>query len=467
MAKDNYVEIVRQWDSTEAENLGKYTDTQEFTNHLNPIDVRANYVVQDPVSREELIGTMPENAPEAIVLDIEQVYTIPFGRHSGEGTVTTKPLYEYTQGTAKPENIDYNYVAWVNGERIVGTKTIYENEQIASATEDTILEGYDAWVHRKLIKGRIPILQRQDVSLLAGESYTFPYGMSGGTTVIAAVSLAEQTPGNATSDRLFKDDVAWSNGVQIVGTFDPDEYVNNLLKDTDAIASEVRGGKKFYSAKLGMVATGTAEDFSNQEPRTLRNGESITVPKGFHDGSLKISVIALKDVTIASADENSILVGNNAWVNGELIEGKAHQYVTDATDTTATEYDIREGKTAYINGYKAEGKNPYNMVNWYSYDTNTKEDDDVNISMVVDVPIDRWESVGLLRIEIFDDNGLNILNHIDIENYLAENRMEFDEGNIIIDSDYGNSKITITDNRHRYLGILAVGYSLIENNLEV
>ena len=87
--------------------------------------------------------------------------------------------------------------------------------------------------------------------------------------------------------------------------------------------------------------------------------------------------------------------------------------------------------------------------------------------MVVDVPIDRWESIGLLRIEIFDDNGLNILNHIDIENYLAENRMEFDEGNIIIDSDYGNSKITITDNRHRYLGVLAVGYSLIENNLEV
>lgn len=321
---------------------------------------------------------------------------------------------------------------------------------------------------RQVETGNLPLLEEHsDVTLLSGEQITIPYGKNPKQYIVKAATMDIQTVGTATPPDIKDGETAWVNGVQIVGTFDPDEYVNDLLKDTDAIASEVRGGKKFYSAKLGMVATGTAEDFSNQEPRTLRNGESITVPKGFHDGSLKISVIALKDVTIASADENSILVGNTAWVNGELVEGKAHQYVTDATDTTATEYDIREGKTAYINGYKAEGKNPYNMVNWYSYDTNTKEDDDVNISMVVDVPIDRWESIGLLRIEIFDDNGLNILNHIDIENYLAEDRMEFDEGNIIIDSDYGNSKITITDNRHRYLGILAVGYSLIEHDLEV
>ena len=107
------------------------------------------------------------------------------------------------------ENIDYNFVAWVNGERIVGTRTLYENEQIANATEDTILEGYDAWVNRHLVKGKIPILPRQDVSLLAGESYTFPYGLSGGTTIIAAASLADQTVGQSSADRVYKNDIVW------------------------------------------------------------------------------------------------------------------------------------------------------------------------------------------------------------------------------------------------------------------
>ena len=412
---------------------------------------------------------MPENEPEHKVLEIGETYTIPFGRHDGTGTVTTKSLYEYTQGTAGPENIDYNFTAWVNGVEIIGTRNIYENEQIANATEDTILEGYDAWVNRKHVVGRIPILQRQDVSLAAGESYTFPYGLSGGTTVIAAISLANQTHGNSSPERVFKGDEVWANGEKIIGVFDPDEYVTELMKDTDALASEVRGGKYFYSAIIGAVAVGTADDYSNQESRELRNGETITIPRGFHDGLQKISVIPLANVTVGSATENSILEGDTAWVNGVLITGKAHQYVTDATDTTASEYDIREGKTAYINGYKATGKNPYNMVSWYGYDNNIGADDDVNIPITIALPIDRWESVGYIRIDIYDDNKLNILDYQYIENYLAEDLVELKDGDdtITIDSDYGINKINITDSRHRYLGVTVVGYSIIENDYDI
>lgn len=461
MAKDNYqYESIRQWDSNEAENLSKYTDTGAIK-PLDTIDVRANYIAQDPITREELIGEMPENPPEIVELELNQVYHIPFGRHTGDGTVRAKSLAEYTPGNAMAENIDYNYVAWVNGERIVGTRTLYENEQIANATEDTILEGYDAWVNRHLIKGKIPILPRQDVSLLAGESYTFPYGLSGGTTVIAAASLADQTVGNSSADRVYKNDIVWVNGEKIVGTFDPDEYVKNLFETTDALVSDVREGKQFYSAKIGSVATGTAPDFSNQEPRELRNGESITIQKGFYDGSLKISVIPLASVTIASATENTILEGSNAWVNGVLIEGKAHQYVTDATDTTATEYDITEGKTAYIDGHKVTGKSKYNTVDWYSYDTNMENDDDVNIPMAIAVPIDNWDMVRYIRIDIYDDNKLNILNHIVIQNYMSEDKQTFDNDDIIVDSDQGSNKIYITDNRHRYLGVTAIGYTPI------
>lgn len=462
MAKDNnYVEIVRHWDSSEAENLGKYIDPKLSNKQLNPQDVRLNYIAQDPITREEVMGTMPENPPEAIELELNEEYIIPFGRHTGLGTVKAKSLADYTPGTAGPENIDYNYVAWVNGQRVVGTKTLYENEQIATATEDTILEGYDAWVNRHLVKGKIPILPRQDVSLIAGQEYTFPYGLSGGTTVIAAVSLADQTVGSSSPDRVYKDDIVWVNGERIVGTFDPSEYMKDQFANTDALASDVREGKQFYSAKVGSVAIGTTPDFSNQEPRELRNGESITVQRGFYDGSLKISVIPLASVTIASATENTILEGSNAWVNGVLVEGKAHQYIMDATDTTATEYDISEGKTAYIDGHKVTGRSKYNTVDWYSYDTNMENDDDVNIPMAIAVPIDNWDMVRYIRIDIYDDNKLNILNHIVIQNYMSEDKQTFDNDDIIVDSDQGSNKIYITDNRHRYLGVTAIGYTPI------
>ena len=144
--------------------------------------------------------------------------------------------------------------------------------------------------------------------------------------------------------------------------------------------------------------------------------------------------------------------------NGVLVEGKAHQYVTDATDTTATEYDITEGKTAYIDGHKVTGKSKNNMIDWYSYDTNLGEDDDVNIPMAIAVPIDNWDSVRYIRIDIYDDNGLSILNHIVIQNYLSEDRQVLDNGDIIIDSDQGSNKIYIIDNKHRYLGVTAIGY---------
>ena len=321
------------YDSSEADNLSKYTLPADES-LATPSDVRNDHIILDAETREELVGTMPENLNINIEINPGEEYNIPKGYHDGKGIVHTKDLSEYTYGTATAEDIAFNKVAWVNGERIVGTLDKDENDQVGTATAEDIAEGKTAWVNREEITGKIPILSRKDVSLLAGESYQLPYGIEFGNSIVAAADLASQTPGDITPDDVTINKTAWSNGNKIIGTFDKDKYVQELMEETDAIQTDVREGKKFYSSTLGIVGTGTMKDHLNEPSRMLKNGESYTIPEGYHDGKGILSAIALKDATVASADASSILHGKTAWVNGELVLGEMYQNVTDATDTT-------------------------------------------------------------------------------------------------------------------------------------
>lgn len=55
--------------------------------------------------------------------------------------------------------------------------------------------------------------------------------------------------------------------------------------------------------------------------KTIACGESVTVPKGYHNGSGKISVKSLKDQTSGNATAAQILTGKTLWVNGSLVTG--------------------------------------------------------------------------------------------------------------------------------------------------
>ena len=445
------------YDSSEAENLAKYTlPPDEFV--ATPSDVRDEHIILDAVTREELVGTMPEHFNIDIEIKPGEEYNIPEGYHDGKGKVYSKDLAEYTYGTATEEDIAFNKVAWVNGERLVGTLDKDENDQVGTATSEDIAEGKTAWVNRKEVVGSIPVLPRKDVSLLAGETYQLPYGIESGTSVIGAVDLASQTPGDIEPEDVAINKTAWSNGNKIIGTFDKDNYVQTIMADTDAIQPDVREGKKFYSSALGIIGTGTMKDHLNEPARTLRNGESYTIPEGYHDGRGILSAIALKDVTVASADASSILHGKTAWVNGELILGEMYQNVTDASDTTASEFDILSGKTAYIEGHKVKGRCPYNIVDWISQDNNLNDDTPIAIAL----PIERWSYISYLRLDIYDDDGISIISVYERQKYNAGETLTFDSGNIIITSRYGDNEIHIKDNiEGRKIAITCVGYAII------
>lgn len=210
------------------ENLYFETDSTEPESEVDstvaiPENVKNNYTFKNPVTRESLVGTMPINQSTSVKINpkseryTDNEYIIPKGYHSGSGKVVVGDLSEYTFGTATPDKVAMNETFWVNGKREVGTLDISPATQAATAKESDIVEGKTAWVNGVKITGNIPILPRMDQTLMAGEYYEFPYGLSYGTTMISAAPLSIQTQGTATQNDIADGKTAWVDGEQIIG----------------------------------------------------------------------------------------------------------------------------------------------------------------------------------------------------------------------------------------------------------
>ena len=443
------------YDSSEADNLYKYENNQLYLDSATPEDVIEDWVYRDPITREVQMGTMPIINVERKRIEPGEEYHIPKGYHPGTEVIYAGELSDFTYGTATPEDVLEGKIFWVNGQRYVGVRNEGPTDQSATATVDDIREGKTAWVNKIKITGTVPSNNRKDVSLKAGESYVVPKGIEPGTSTISAVDLRSQTQGTATADHIFKDEVAWVNGVKITGSYNIDNYVKDYLKNTDANPEDVKASKKFYSAKVGKVGNGTMPEYNNQPVRILTYGQTYSIPKGYHDGNGKIQVASLAESTPATDTPEKLLHGETAWANGVKITGEMYQYVTDATDTTATEYDIREGTTAYIQGHKVTGMSKYNIVSWVATDTNLKDETGV----AIEVPTTRWEKIAYIRIDVYD--GDNIISNFVKQDLLSGEVYTFDDGNISINSNYGDGTINFTDKLKRKFFVTLVGYSVI------
>ena len=100
------------YDSSEADNLNKLRVADEAV-------ARAGYLFKDAITREELIGTMPNNGSISQKIGPSESFTIPEGYHDGTGKVYVGPLSEYTQANATAEQIASNSTAWVNGRKLL------------------------------------------------------------------------------------------------------------------------------------------------------------------------------------------------------------------------------------------------------------------------------------------------------------------------------------------------------------
>ena len=156
-----------------------------------------------------------------------------------------------------------------------------ETQTPGTAVASDILNTKTAWINGVKVTGSMPNIGKQTAALLAGESATISKGYHNGTGKITARNLADQTHGNATSSDLLTGKNAWANGSEVVGS------MPNIGKQT----------------------------------ATLDAGKSVTISKGYHDGTGKVTAKALSTQTSGTATNEDILSGKTAWVNGNKITG--------------------------------------------------------------------------------------------------------------------------------------------------
>lgn len=176
-------------------------------------------------------------------------------------------------------------------------------------------------------------------------------------------------------------------GKTVVANDTGDEIGTGTLELTgDAMVGNVLSGKTFYSTNPKSIQIGTMPNNGAVAPSALGAGGSYTIPAGYHNGSGKVTVQSLADMT-ASGDATAaqILTGKKAYVDGNLITGSmadqgaktsslncGGSYTIPAgyhngsgkvtanslasqTDATATAAYIKTGYTAWVKGSKLTG----------------------------------------------------------------------------------------------------------------
>lgn len=137
-------------------------------------------------------------------------------------------------------------------------------------------------------------------------------------------------------------------GAETVSNASPEDMAERIQQIYDSRYSAGAGAAKVGTAPTSTVLTGYTFTNANEVglsgsmpnqgavTKALDCGGSYTIPKGYHNGSGKVTANALKSQTSATAAAANITKGKTAWVNGVKVTG------TGADNTTN-----------YNNGYAA------------------------------------------------------------------------------------------------------------------
>ena len=88
-----------------------------------------------------------------------------------------------------------------------------------------------------------------------------------------------------------------------------------------ARAEHVLAGEGYVGVDTDDEAgVGTMSDNGSMQ-KTLRAGESVTVPRGFHDGNGTVTAVSLAEQTPGNAAPGDIVAGTSAWVRGAKMDG--------------------------------------------------------------------------------------------------------------------------------------------------
>lgn len=308
-------------------------------------------------SKTTTTGSIPVLSPKSdITLVSGESHTVQFGYNPSSYNVNVAPLPDQTVGDATSDEILNEKIAWVNGERIIGS---------------------------------MPNVGAQTITVECGEEIPIEAGYHNGSGMAVGASLASQTEGNATSSDIVMGKTAWVNGEEIMGEI------------------------PIYS-EMSII---------------VQAGETVPIPAGFYETDGELIGQDLESQTQASAIPEQIIQDATAWVNGELITGTMVEQPTDpinlpingsytipqgyhtgfgeVTQHIPSNYGetvspTRDSQTIEVSGYYMEGDIIVNGVDAlnYNYDYEImKTDSEVNISLY-ELPVDN----GVCTINLYGDN---------------------------------------------------------------
>ena len=91
--------------------------------------------------------------------------------------------------------------------------------------------------------------------------------------------------------------------------------------ETTARAADVLSGKTYLGADTDDDVGAGAMPDNGAMQKTLRAGESVTVPRGYHNGSGTVAAASLAEQTPGNAAPGDIVAGTSAWVRGAKMDG--------------------------------------------------------------------------------------------------------------------------------------------------
>lgn len=314
----------------------------------------------------------------------DKTITEPINLNGYYKDVTISPI-DMSEDDATADHLLLGYTAHSKGKKIVGTMHLGE-EAAATISTNNQAQPEDVLETKRFARpnedgmdviiepGKMKVNPPQNIILDNGELYTIPKGYHNGTGTLTAPTLESKTPGNATSDDIAIGKKAWVNGVAVTGTARPDSGIPEVT----AVADDVLEGKTFVGsdktkstgtlniekkaidlirvtgpAHVGDVLEGKGIVRVSDDGRSivkevgtikrnapvykkLNDGESYTVPIGYHSGQGNIYTPTLKEKTPGDAKKYDLADGKIAWVNGEKIT---------ANTKTLKEFDTLERTT--------------------------------------------------------------------------------------------------------------------------
>lgn len=200
-----------------------------------------------------------------------------------------------------------------------------------------------------------------EATVTEGSTYTIPKGYHNGSGTVTGLS---DTQGDAEKYKTQTKTVTPTKAEQNV-TPDGGYYALSSVtvgaipaafqnvSSVTATAADVLTGKKIVTAD-GTVTVGTMPNNEATAETLDTETTSYTIPKGYHDGTGKVSItVESKEVTPTKSAQ-SITPTTGSLLGSVEVAAIPDEYIT-TTDATAKDVEILAGKTAYVGGKKVTG----------------------------------------------------------------------------------------------------------------